>query len=145
MAMITHAASDNEQIVSLSVDIGLTQHGQIGMMQAWLRGWGLGSSGTQPQMAWMADTAGSVRTGLMPGMATAEQMSRLRTLTGRELDIQFLTLMRQHHLGGVHMAQGVLNVSDDDDVTWLAQGMVTAQQGEIELIQRLLNELQAKS
>jgi uncharacterized protein (DUF305 family) len=40
----------------------------------------------------------------MPGMATAEQMEGLCRATGNDLNLQFLRLMRAHHLGGVHMA-----------------------------------------
>ena len=48
--------------------------------------------------------------------------------------------MRQHHLGGIHMAQAILELSDNKDVTWLAETMVTGQQGEINLIDDLLEE-----
>jgi uncharacterized protein (DUF305 family) len=143
MSMIAHGNTDNADIRTLSADIALTQHGQIGYMQAWLRAWDLGPTGSEPVMAWMPDSEGSVVNGLMPGMATPEQMTRLKAATGRDLDIQFLELMRQHHLGGIHMAQEILNLSDNDDVTWLAKTMVTGQQGELNLIQSLLDGLKA--
>jgi uncharacterized protein (DUF305 family) len=57
--------------------------------------------------------------------------------------VQLLTLMRQHHLGGIHMAQEILRLSKNDDVTWLAQTMVASQQGEITLIDSMLKQLQA--
>ena len=91
-------------------------------------------------MAWMPDSAGSVQNGLMPGMATPAQMTSLRTATGTALDTQFLTLMRAHHLGGIHMAQAILDESTNKDVTWLAGTMVTAQQGELNLIDDLLKK-----
>jgi uncharacterized protein (DUF305 family) len=68
-------------------------------------------------------------------------MARLRTATGKDLDVQFLTLMRQHHLGGIHMAQAIVEQSDDKDVSWLAGTMVSSQQGEINLIDSLLAEV----
>ena len=141
MSMIAHEKSADPSIVSLSADIALTQHGQIGYMQAWLRGWSLSPTGSEPPMAWIPGSAGSVQDGLMPGMATPEQMSALRTATGQRLDIQFLTLMRQHHLGGIHMAQEILELSDNKDVTWLAGTMVSGQQGELNLIDDLLRKL----
>ena len=99
-------------------DIALTQHGQIGNMQAWLRDWSLSPTGTEPPMAWMPDGAGAVQNGLMPGMATAAEMTAAaRRPPATTLDILFLTLMRQHHLGGIHMAQAILEQSDNDDVT----------------------------
>ncbi|MFF5080028.1 DUF305 domain-containing protein [Actinoplanes sp. NPDC000266] len=142
MSMIAHADSTDSRIVTLSGDIALTQHGQIGYMQAWLRNWGLSPTSSQEPMAWMPDAAGSVVNGLMPGMATPEQLAKLREATGKDLNIQFLTLMRQHHLGGIHMAQEILKLSDDKDVTWLAQTMVTGQQSEIALIDQLLKSIQ---
>jgi uncharacterized protein (DUF305 family) len=51
--------------------------------------------------------------------------------------------MRQHHLGGIHMAQEALNLSDNENVTWIAATMVTAQQNEINLIDYHLKRLQA--
>jgi uncharacterized protein (DUF305 family) len=143
MSMIAHANSTDPTVVTLAGDIALTQHGQINYMQAWLRDWHLSPTATQAPMAWMPDAAGSVRNGLMPGMATPEQMAALRTATGKDLDIQYLTLMRQHHLGGLHMAQGILRLSHDDDVSWLAQTMVASQQGEIALIDTMLKRIQA--
>ncbi|GAA2507816.1 DUF305 domain-containing protein [Winogradskya humida] len=144
MAMIAHANSTNPAVVTLAGDIALTQHGQINYMQAWLRDWNLSPTGSEAPMAWMPDSAGAVQNGLMPGMATPEQLAKLRTATSPDLDIQFLTLMRQHHLGGIHMAQAILDQSDNKDVTWLAQTMVASQQGEITLIDDMLKKLQTK-
>jgi uncharacterized protein (DUF305 family) len=142
MSMIAHGKSDSPEIVTLAGDIALTQHGQIGYMQAWLRDWRLSPTGSDQPMAWMPESDGSVVNGLMPGMATPEQMADLRQATGKALDTQYLTLMRQHHLGGIHMAQEIIKLSTNEDVTWLADTMVTAQQGEINLIDSLLKKLQ---
>jgi uncharacterized protein (DUF305 family) len=142
MSMIAHANSADPSIISLSADIALTQHGQISTMRAWLRDWGVGQTGTAPPMAWMPNAAGSVRDGLMPGMATPEQMEALRKATGKDLDVQFLALMRQHHLGGIHMAQAILDESDHADVSRLAGTMVSGQQSEMNLIDSLLKAKQ---
>ena len=142
MSMIAHANSTSADIISLSADIALTQHGQIGYMQAWLRDWSLSPTGTEPAMAWMPDSAGSVQNGLMPGMATPAQLDELRKATGKALDVQYLTLMRAHHLGGIHMAQEILTESDDKNVTWLAESQVRGQQSEINLIDTMLKQLQ---
>ena len=142
MALVAHAATTDVDIEALSSDIAITQQGQVGLMLAWLRDWNLGSTGTQPAMAWMPDSAGSVRDGLMPGMASPQQMTELRTATGTAKDIMFLNLMRQHHLGGIHMAQEILQQTDDGNITWLAQTMVASQQTEITAIQDLLSTLQ---
>jgi uncharacterized protein (DUF305 family) len=144
MSMIAHANSDNTAIVTLAGDIGLTQQQQIGYMQAWLRAWGLSPTGTQPTMAWMPNSAGAVVNGLMPGMATPDQIAKLRAAKGTDLDVQYLTLMRAHHLGGIHMAQEIVSMSKNEDVTWLAQTMVRGQQAEINVIDEMLKQLQTK-
>jgi uncharacterized protein (DUF305 family) len=142
MSMIAHAGSTDSLVVNLAADIALTQQAQIGYMQAWLRGWQLSPTGDGPPMAWMPDGAGALVDGLMPGMATPEQMAKLRAATGKDLDIRYLTLMRAHHLGGIHMAQGVLAMSENRNVTWLAKTMVSGQQGEITVIDGMLEHLQ---
>ncbi len=144
MSMIAHERSTDAGIISLSADIALTQHGQIGYMQAWLRDWRLSPTGSEPAMSWMPDAQGSLVNGLMPGMATPEELAALREATGKDLDVQFLTLMRRHHLGGIHMAQEIVRMSDNKDVTWIARTMVTGQQGEINLIDDLLKKAQAR-
>ncbi|GID99156.1 DUF305 domain-containing protein [Paractinoplanes durhamensis] len=142
MSMIAHEKSTDPDIVYLANDIALTQHGQIGYMQAWLRDWNLSPTSSEQPMAWMPDSAGSVVNGLMPGMATADQLATLRKATGKDLDVQYLTLMRAHHLGGIHMAQEAERLSSNDDVTWLAGTMVASQQGEIALIDDMLKKIQ---
>ncbi len=141
MSMIAHANSTDPDVVTLAGDIALTQQGQINYMQAWLRDWHLSPTGSRPVMSWMPDSAGEVVNGLMPGMATPTQLDALRKATGKQLDIQYLQLMRQHHLGGVHMAQEAITLSKNKNVDWLAQTMVTAQQGEINSIDDMLKQL----
>jgi uncharacterized protein (DUF305 family) len=143
MSMIEHQKSANPQLVTLSDDIALTQQAQIGYMQGWLRQWNLSPTGSGSPMAWMPGGPAEVVNGLMPGMATPAQMTALNQATGKDLDIQYLKLMRQHHLGGIHMAQEVLTQTKNPDVTWLAQSMVANQQGEINVIGDYLKQLGA--
>jgi uncharacterized protein (DUF305 family) len=143
MSMIAHATSVNPDVVTLAGDIALTQQGQINYMQAWLRDWHLSPTGSQPVMAWMPNSAGEVVNGLMPGMATPQQLNALRQASGTQLDVQYLKLMRQHHLGGIHMAQEAIDLSKNKNVDWLAQTMVASQQGEINSIDDMLKQLGA--
>ncbi|MGW0431180.1 DUF305 domain-containing protein [Micromonospora sp. NPDC003197] len=143
LAILAHEKGTDLDVRTLGADIALTQQAQIGIMQTWLRSWDLNPTGSQARMAWMPDGGGMIRDGLMPGMATEEERERLRNATGRDFDILFLQLMRQHHLGGIHMAQAVLDLSDDEQVTHLAGQMVTGQKKEIDGIQALLTKLGA--
>jgi len=144
LAILAHERATDPDVRNVAADIALTQQAQIGMMQTWLRQWGLQPTGSQPRMAWMSEM-GSVplRDGLMPGMATDAERAQLREATGRDFDVLFLKLMRNHHLGGIHMAEAVLKLSDNDEVEWLAQSMVDGQKKEISLIDSLLRKLGA--
>ena len=66
-------------------------------------------------MAWMPDSAGSVVNGLMPGMATPEQLAALRTGHRQAAGHPVPALMRQHHLGGIHMAQEAVDLSQQQE------------------------------
>ena len=61
--------------------------------------------------------------GLMPGMATPAQMTRLQTLHGKALDILFLQLMIRHHQGGIPMARYAAQHASEPYVRDLAQKM----------------------
>lgn len=141
MGMLAHEKSANPEVRLLGADIALTQQAQVGMMQTWLREWNLGPTGSQPRMAWMPDGGGTIRDGLMPGMATEAEMAQLRAATGNDFDLLFLRLMRQHHLGGIHMAEAADELAGDGDVRALAETMVNGQQREITDIQNLLARL----
>ncbi|MDP9797443.1 uncharacterized protein (DUF305 family) [Catenuloplanes nepalensis] len=143
MAMIMHTKAQDDQVASLAADIAITQQGQIGTMSAWLRDWNLNPTGEQPRMAWMPNSQGSLTNGLMPGMATPEQLTQLRSATGVEAERLFLDLMLTHHLGGIHMAEEVVDLSDNEDIDWLAGTMVASQQREIQAIQVIKTELPA--
>ncbi len=74
----------------------------------------------------------------MPGYATDEQIASLESAVGTEADKIFLDLMIEHHLGGVEMADAVLDRTDTPVVRSLATGVVTAQQSEITYMRQLL-------
>lgn len=136
MATFLRDQSEDPEMRQLAIDIMLTQQAQIGQMQGWLTLWGRPLARIEPAMAWM----GMPTTGLMPGMADADAINRLRTLTGVEADGQFLQLMIPHHRAGVIMAQAVLDRSEQPAVRALAQAIVRAQESEINYMQALLQQ-----
>ncbi|MGI5147740.1 DUF305 domain-containing protein [Plantactinospora sp. CA-294935] len=144
MAILAHEKTTDPDVRTLAADIALTQQAQIGIMQTWLTEWGLSPTGRQPRMAWMPDGAGAVKNGLMPGMATDAQRAELRAATGRDFDALFLKLMLDHHLGGIHMAEGILDLSGDEQVTAMAESMVAGQKKEIELVRTLQGRIGAR-
>ncbi len=147
MAMIVRDSTDDEEIRSLSYDIATSQAQQSGQMYGWLASWGLAQNSAQPRMSWMADAEHSHNTstlvsdnpGLMPGMATDQQLAELRELTGVAADRLFLELMIEHHRAGVDMSEAILERSTNQVVGNLAQSIVTAQTGEILYMNQLLD------
>ncbi|MGA3539700.1 DUF305 domain-containing protein [Micromonosporaceae bacterium DT194] len=142
MGLIAFQQGSDADVRSIGVDIAASQQGEYGMMQGWLRSWELDPTGEQPRMAWMPDGESMVDGGLMPGMASTEEMERLRTAQGKELDILFLEMMIKHHIGGIHMVDALLDQSDHELVTEAAQRMKNTQQKDLTNLRTALERLQ---
>ena len=76
----------------------------------------------------------------MPGMATREQILQLEGLSGQAAETRFLELMIAHHRGGVEMAAAILERSDVNVVRDLASGILSVQESEVALMERMLTE-----
>jgi uncharacterized protein (DUF305 family) len=137
MAEILLRRTENEQIRVLATDILLTQQNQIGQMHGWLASWGLPLTGSEPAMAWM----GHPTDDLMPGMATAEEISTLETLAPKEADARFLRLMIPHHEAAIPMAEAVLGETDRPEVEQLAGAIAASQEVEIRTMQAMLRQM----
>jgi uncharacterized protein (DUF305 family) len=145
MAMIAWQKSGNAEVREVAYDIATGQQAQIGIMQTWLVNWHLSPTGTRPKMAWMPNgTHELLPDGRMPGMATDDEINKLRGLTGTPLDVLFCQLMLRHHLGGIHMVSGLLSESHDKQVTDVATQMKNAQQNEVTNLRRILGDLGAE-
>lgn len=134
MASLVYDRSDDPAIRSLAYDILTTQQGQIGIMSGWLDAWGLPWTSAGPRMAWM----GMPTEGLMPGMATADQLDALRAADGAAADVLFLQLMIPHHLGGVAMATEAAVHAGQASVRQLATAIAESQTSEIAYMNELL-------
>ncbi|MEU9748970.1 MULTISPECIES: DUF305 domain-containing protein [Streptomyces] len=161
MSFLVRDSTDDEEVRRLAYDIANTQANQRGMLLGWLDLWKLPKISTdQEPMAWMAgagehagmagmegmDHGGhEVRDGsLMPGMATKTELDTLRSAKGKKAEILYLQLMTDHHIGGVEMAQGCADLCEVETERALAEGMVTAQQSELDLMADLLKARGAK-
>lgn len=141
MAMIAYQRASDPEVRNLGLDIALTQQNQIGQMDAWLQNWHVDTTGPDPAMAWMPEGTEALVDGRMPGMATDAQLAELRNATGKNVDAIFLRLMKAHHLGGIHMADGILAESDNSQVTKLAKSIKEGQQYEINVLTDLQKKL----
>ncbi len=79
----------------------------------------------------------------MPGFATFSHMTTLTELTGVAAERYFLELMIAHHVGGVEMAEAVLERSTERVVVDLARSIVASQESELGLMRDMLAQRQA--
>lgn len=80
----------------------ISQEGEIELMRQWLADRGENA----PELHRVHGHAHGPRAGeLMPGMATAAQLKRLRAARGEAFDRLFLELMIRHHEGALTMVR----------------------------------------
>ncbi len=145
MGMIAWQRSTDPSIQQIGYDIATVQSHQIGIMQTWLKDWGLDPTTTRPKMAWMPNGSSELQPdGRMPGMATTDEIDQLRKLNGSALDVLFCQLMLRHHLGGIHMASTIVKLTHRHEVTDLATTMMNNQQNEVTLLRGLLDKYGAQ-
>ncbi|TFV63622.1 DUF305 domain-containing protein [Geodermatophilus sp. DF01-2] len=144
MANLVPERSTDPEVRQLAFDIAETQNNQVGRLQGWLALWGLPPTGGQT-MAWMGADAGhgghdmaATADGLMPGMATEEELAELRGLSGTEFDVQFLRLMIRHHQGGREMAEYTAEHAAVPAVANLAGTIAETQTAETTTMTRML-------
>ena len=70
-----------------------------------------------------------------------QSLEQLEQASGRQADRLFLTLMREHHLGGVHMADEAAAHASDPDIRELAARMARNQRIEANEYQAVLARL----
>ena len=141
MANLAADRSTDSEVRQLAFDIAELQQNQAGRMQGWLSLWGVLPSGGTP-MSWMGGHAGHSTTddGLMPGMATEDELAELRSLSGRAFDVRFLQLMIRHHQGGSDMASYAAAHAEVPAVRSLARSIAETQQVETTTMARMLTD-----
>ncbi|WP_253828941.1 DUF305 domain-containing protein [Prauserella aidingensis] len=164
--------SSDPAIKQLAFDIASTQTEQVGRMKGWLMLWGKPEEPAGEYMTWMSEPMGhnhgeesesassesttSARapsgpsggqvggSRAMPGMATEQELSKMRSLSGERLDVYFLQLMLRHHQGGVDMATYAREHARISAVSTLATSMLASQVPESDLMRNMLAERDAK-
>jgi uncharacterized protein (DUF305 family) len=136
MSFVIRDASSDDALRALAYDIIFTQSTQRGVLMGWLQQWGLPQTSSRPRMAWMPgharmDSQGAAGVPLMHGMASDDELRRLRTAKGAAAEILYLQLMIRHHEGGVIMARAVAGLSRRADVVGLARSIDSTQRAEI--------------
>lgn len=156
MATIELGGSTDPKVRNLAFDIQTSQTNQVGQMNGFLSVWDQPVAGSGKYMAWMAGPGGHGMSGMtggaipadgvdrMPGMATTQDLAKLRTLKGTALDVDFLQLMIRHHEGGVPMAQYAVDHAQTDAVRTLAESIIKTQGAEVTTMTEMLTERGAK-
>ncbi|HWD01515.1 MAG TPA: DUF305 domain-containing protein [Amycolatopsis sp.] len=153
MASWARDHTTDPEVKQLAFDIESTQTEQVGRMKGWLMLWGQPEQSTGAPMAWMTEpmghgmhmSAGSAADGaVMPGMATDADLAKLRSLTGKAMDVDFLQLMLRHHEGGTAMAEYAQQHSNVPAVKALCQSMLTSQGAEMDQMKLMLAARGAK-
>ncbi|MEU2347611.1 DUF305 domain-containing protein [Modestobacter sp. NPDC049651] len=150
MANLAQTRSADPQVQQLAFDISSTQNNQAGRMRGWLSLWDLPLKGGDGVMSWMGGEGGhgmhdmgemqaaEARGALMPGMATEDDLARLRSLTGTPFDVLFLQLMIRHHQGGLAMAQDGAAHAQEPAVRALARTIAETQTAEATTMEQML-------
>ncbi|MFB9968253.1 DUF305 domain-containing protein [Sinosporangium siamense] len=124
MAGLVRDRTTTPAITALAGRISAAQGPEITVMSDWLTRLGRA-------------VPGHGHAGDMPGMATLEQMNRLRGLRGAEFDRYFLQLMITHHKGALTMAADELAKGTDRGMLLIAKDVHTGQSIEIARMQDL--------
>lgn len=152
MATMASGRSTNVAVRSIAYDIEGGQIAQIGMMSGWLDLWERPAYAERGEhLAWLPgeghDTHGGTdETSAMPGMgmATTDEIARLRPLSGSEFDVYFLQLMLRHHQGALAMATYAAEHAGVGVVRNLASKIVRAQTHEVRVMTDMLADLGAE-
>ncbi|MGR6316917.1 DUF305 domain-containing protein [Micromonospora soli] len=135
MAELAETRAADPELRKLAAQIKAAQAPEIATMTGWLRAWGRPAPSA---------SGGHGMPGMghgMPGMMSSDDMAELAAASGADFDRQFLTMMIAHHEGAITMAKDDLAQGAYPDAKALAQQIVTAQQGEIDTMKKLLGRL----
>jgi uncharacterized protein (DUF305 family) len=115
------------------------QRREIGLMERLLEEGGE-ARGEVPRevMGWMNMTTPLAQ---MPGMASPAELDELAAARGADADRLFLELMREHHRGGIHMADWAIQHGSNERVRQLAQQIADYQRIEVNEYTQLMERL----
>ncbi|WP_245614477.1 DUF305 domain-containing protein [Actinokineospora inagensis] len=131
MAALAPDRAANPTLKAFAARVADSQGPEIAVMNGWLRA--VGQPEVDPhQSDHPADHAGHDMGHTMPGMATPEQVARLRAATGPAFDTLFVQLMTRHHQGAIEMANAVRRTGSAGKIQEWADNVVAEQSAEIQ-------------
>jgi uncharacterized protein (DUF305 family) len=136
MAALLPDRTSREDMRLLARRIDVSQADEIRMMQRWLEARGQEVPGPHAH-----HTAGAT---LMPGMLSAEEMSRLAAATGAAFDRLFLELMIKHHEGARTMVKELYatpGAGQESDIYGFAADVEADQRMEIDRMRAMIERM----
>jgi uncharacterized protein (DUF305 family) len=127
--------TQREDMRKLAQRIDVSQTDEIRMMQEWLKQ--RGEALPDPHAHHHGGT-------LMPGMLSAQEMSRLADAKGEEFDRLFLEFMIKHHEGALVMVQELLatpGAGQEPEIFAFANDVDADQRMEIDRMRAMLDKL----
>ncbi|WP_426510405.1 DUF305 domain-containing protein [Dactylosporangium sp. McL0621] len=142
MGMFAYRLGSTDDIRNLGYDIAASQQWQIGQMQTWLTEWHLSPTSSKRAMAWMPSGMNTLQSdGRMPGMASDDELKKLKSSTGKDFDTLWCQLMLRHHLGGIHMAEIAAKDASNAEVRDAAEKIRVSQSYDISQLTEKLKDL----
>ncbi|AXI87172.1 DUF305 domain-containing protein [Streptomyces griseoincarnatus] len=136
MSKMAASQASSAEVKDLAARIEKAQDPEIDTMSGWLESWGEDVPSSMPGM----DHGGDSGSSGMPGMMHTEDMDELMEASGRGFDTMFLTMMVEHHEGAVEMATTEKDKGQYGPAKKLADDIITAQNAEIEEMNKLLGK-----
>lgn len=137
MSRMAASQASSAEVKDLAARIEKAQEPEIETMSGWLESWGEDVPSSMPGMDHGMGDSGSSH---MPGMMDTEDMDELMEASGKGFDTMFLTMMVEHHEGAVEMATTEKDKGRYGPAKELADDIITAQNAEIEEMNKLLGK-----
>lgn len=129
MALLLLAKDDvDPNLQSFASEIVVGQRYEQGIFSATLDRFGHSSEVGDSVMGWMGEPMAPEE---MTGLATEAQMEELAAAEGAEAEALWISLMSEHHLAGLHMADYAARYGSDNTTVNLAEAIVKNQRSEI--------------
>jgi len=120
MARLAATKAGHDELKNLSKEIITTQQAEIDQMKKM----------RDERFAGAASAVNNDLVGMKEGMARMD-MTKLKSLSGTEFDIEFIDQMVPHHLGALIMSNDAIRKSENNDLKILAETILKAQGPEI--------------
>lgn len=136
---LTKTVDPHPRLRLIAQEILLSQQIETGRMIQFLRSFRASEvNDTGMGMGWMGH---SMPIDEMDGLASQEELDAFARASGVEAARIFATLMIEHHLGGIHMAEYAVQNAANRDVRKMAQSMITGQEAEVDELRLILDTL----